>query len=365
MPFFKNPLFLAVLGGIAVGSAIALNLVLWSDDPIEPRSLPPVEAGNGDQAAQNDTSPDEITPQPEAVDAQPETKARSTAAETATAEQETAETEIAEASSVVLPSFDVVRITPEGNAVIAGRAAPGQTVEILDGERVIGTVKADDRGEWVFVPTDTLLPGNRQLSLRAIDETTGEATESDQIVMVVVPDRDTTEEAFAVATSKQGDQPSTVLQNPGGGSPAVLAIDAVDYDDSGEFKLSGRAAPNALVNIYLDNTYIGTAQADEDGRWSMIPETRVKAGQYELRADQVDSKGVVQERIAMPFVRDDSVPELEPGSYYVVQPGNSLWRIARRVYGEGLSYTVIYKANQDQIGDPDLIYPGQIFSLPE
>ena len=49
----------------------------------------------------------------------------------------------------------------------------------------------------------------------------------------------------------------------------------------------------------------------------------------------------------------------------VVQPGNSLWRIASRVYGEGLLYTEIYQANVGQIRDPDLIYPGQIFDLPD
>jgi nucleoid-associated protein YgaU len=50
---------------------------------------------------------------------------------------------------------------------------------------------------------------------------------------------------------------------------------------------------------------------------------------------------------------------------FIVQPGNSLWRIARRSYGEGLRYTVIYDANKDQIRDPDLIYPGQVFVLPD
>ena len=48
----------------------------------------------------------------------------------------------------------------------------------------------------------------------------------------------------------------------------------------------------------------------------------------------------------------------------IVQPGNSLWRIARRVYGSGFQYTVIYAANAGQIRDPDLIFPGQIFVLP-
>lgn len=353
MHIFKNPLFIAILGGIIAGSAIALNLVLWNDDPIEPRPLPEVASKSGETtSAEGETTETETASTP------------GTAAQVAVATAEPAPAEPALPPDI-LPSFDVVRITPDGNAVIAGRAAPGQTVEILDGDRIIGSVKADDRGEWVFVPTDALLPGNRQLSLRTTDPEAG-VIESDQIVMVVVPEREAEKtDAIAVAASKQGDTPSQVLQIPGSSSPAILAIDAVDYDHTGEFSLSGRASPDSLVNIYLDNTYIGTAHANAKGRWSLIPETRVKPGQYELRADQVDAKGTVQERISMPFVRDEVTPELEPGSFYVVQPGNSLWRIARRTYGEGLSFTVIYKANKDQIGDPDLIYPGQIFTLPE
>ena len=48
----------------------------------------------------------------------------------------------------------------------------------------------------------------------------------------------------------------------------------------------------------------------------------------------------------------------------IIQPGNNLWRIASRVYGSGLRYTEIYQANADQIRDPNLIYPGQVFGLP-
>src|SRR5690606_36102343 len=48
----------------------------------------------------------------------------------------------------------------------------------------------------------------------------------------------------------------------------------------------------------------------------------------------------------------------------VVQPGNNLWRISRVIYGKGVRYTIIYSANADQIRDPNLIYPGQIFVTP-
>ena len=65
------------------------------------------------------------------------------------------------------PSFDIVRINPQGETVIAGRAMPRAEVVILDGGKEIGRVIADNRGEWVFVPSQPLPPGNRELSLRA------------------------------------------------------------------------------------------------------------------------------------------------------------------------------------------------------
>src|SRR5262245_55542544 len=66
---------------------------------------------------------------------------------------------VATAPAGVLPTFDVVRINPQGDAVMAGRAAPNTQVQILDGGKPIGTVTSDARGEWVFVPTDPLPPG--------------------------------------------------------------------------------------------------------------------------------------------------------------------------------------------------------------
>ena len=54
-----------------------------------------------------------------------------------------------------------------------------------------------------------------------------------------------------------------------------------------------------------------------------------------------------------------------PEAFVVVEPGNSLWVIARRLLGSGFKYSVIFAANTDQIRDPDLIYPGQIFLVPQ
>lgn len=47
-----------------------------------------------------------------------------------------------------------------------------------------------------------------------------------------------------------------------------------------------------------------------------------------------------------------------------VQPGFTLWQIARENYGDGILYVKVFEANKEQIRDPDLIYPGQVFTVP-
>jgi nucleoid-associated protein YgaU len=49
----------------------------------------------------------------------------------------------------------------------------------------------------------------------------------------------------------------------------------------------------------------------------------------------------------------------------IIRRGDSLWRISRRVYGHGVRYSTIYLANQEQIRNPDRIWPGQVFRMPE
>ena len=49
---------------------------------------------------------------------------------------------------------------------------------------------------------------------------------------------------------------------------------------------------------------------------------------------------------------------------YTVVKGDCLWNIAKRFYGNGSRYTVIYNANMDKIKNPNLIYPGQVLTIP-
>lgn len=272
------------------------------------------------------------------------------------------------------PTFDVVRVAPDGKAVIAGRAEPGAAVTVKDGDAVIGTTTADTRGEWVLLPEKPLEPGTRHLSLQA-RRADGKTLDSEGFVIVVIPPRDDQrppeerEPPVVVLLPKGEGGGSRLLQGPkvlGDTSAAKgLSLDTVDYDDKGNLILSGRAAPNAPLRAYLDNKEIGGTVADGQGAWRLQPTERVAPGKATLRIDHLGPDGKVLARIEIPFSRaEPSAIQLAAGQV-VVQPGNSLWRIARALYGEGLQYTVIYQANREQIRDADLIYPGQIFAVPK
>ncbi|ROQ01374.1 nucleoid-associated protein YgaU [Stella humosa] len=308
------------------------------------------------------------------------------------------------------PSFDIVRVDPKGSAVMAGRAAPGATVTILNSGRAIGTTVANSRGEWVFLPSAALPPGSHSFSLSASLAT--DRKDGDQVVVVAV-DRPPTRasgqapsEPLVVLSSRTGEAPSRPLQvpeaaataaqpaavaalptapaatpapasrpagTPGHAAPTTPAprpggpptVDAIDYGDKGQVRFSGRSDAGATVRLYLDNKPIGEAVTDGNRNWQHTPPADIAPGNYELRVDRVAPDGRVAGRVSIPFQRTTvPVAELSEGTV-VVQPGNSLWRIARNEYGRGVRYTIIYRANRDSIRNPALIYPGQVFSVPK
>lgn len=263
------------------------------------------------------------------------------------------------------PSFDIVSIDPRGQAVIAGRAAPGDRVRVLDGDKPIGEVTADSRGEWVLVPDAPIAPGDRQLGLEATGRDGGPPRRSAEIVALSVgrpePGKDKNS-SLAVLLPGDGSAPARILQRPG--ETPALGLEAAEYGGADQLLLSGHADPGARLNVYAGNRLLGTATADSAGKWSLAAGYRQPAGAVELRLDQLAADGSVARRAAAPF----SLPSgtaIRDGDTYVVQHGNSLWRIARQVYGHGIRYTTIYDANRDQITDPERIYPGQQFKLPK
>jgi nucleoid-associated protein YgaU len=216
----------------------------------------------------------------------------------------------------------------------------------------------------VVVPKAPIAPGERQLIIEATSRVTGLTRRSDDVVALSVAPPDRKGASLAVLLPGDADQAPRVLQRPETAAAGGLSLETAGFDASGRLLLSGRAEPGAHLNLYAGNQPLGTATADTAGKWSAVAPHPQSSGALDLRIDQLKADGTVAHRIAQAFAPPPA--SAEAGRYrYLVKRGNNLWWIARQTYGEGVRYTAIYGANRDHIHDPNLIYPGQLFKLPQ
>jgi nucleoid-associated protein YgaU len=153
-----------------------------------------------------------------------------------------------------------------------------------------------------------------------------------------------------------------------------IFLDTISYDEEGALTLAGRGVPSGIVRLYLNNAVIGETTTDALGAWS-YDASAIEPGVYTLRVDQLTADATkVLARMETPFKREARSKLQEQLSaaesparinVVTVQPGNTLWGISRERYGQGILYVQVFEANRDKIRDPDLIYPGQIFNLPD
>jgi len=151
-----------------------------------------------------------------------------------------------------------------------------------------------------------------------------------------------------------------------------LSIDTITYADGGAVRLGGRGNAGGQVRVYVDNAPVELATTAPDGQWRAdLP--RLDPRVYTLRVDQIDADGRVISRAETPFRPEtqSALARLERDAdgnevaLVTVQPGFTLWRIADENYGDGFAYVRVFDANSDKIRDPDLIYPGQVFTVPQ
>ncbi|MEL7212622.1 MAG: LysM peptidoglycan-binding domain-containing protein [Pseudomonadota bacterium] len=274
------------------------------------------------------------------------------------------------------PSFDVVRVEPTGATVIAGRGSPGETVDILLNGDVIARAIVDQTGRFATLQQLDPSTDPQALSLSS-GEGADRLTSAEEVLLAPRPERVAEDEAPATQPVLKADAEGVEVIEPGlapDTPPEVVdavALDTITYAPSGEVSLGGRASTD-FVRIYLDDAPVLTAPVEPDGQWrTALP--KVDTGVYTLRVDELDSEGRVASRVETPFRREDratvaSEIETAPGTALAVrtvQPGATLWAIADERYGDGALYVRVFEANRDRIRDPDLIYPGQVFTIPD
>lgn len=276
-------------------------------------------------------------------------------------------------ASVAVPSFDVARIGTDGRAVIAGRAAPGAKIVLLNGGKEIAKAESDARGEWVVIVQDPPLSVG-QHELRVVQHIEGKApVTSEQAVVAVVPEPPAANaplqpraETLVMISPPTGS--ATLLQAPSAaGLPksADLSVSTLDYDDGGQVTVSGLATPGTVVRAYVNDKMVAEGKAASDGRWRLKPAEPLEQGKHVLRVDRIATDGKPTARLELPFERVIVAPvSSTDGRRLHIVKGDNLWNIAQAHYGAGWRHTVIFAANKDQVKNPHLIYPGQILSLP-
>ena len=341
-----------------VAEEIAPEVVPESTPSVEPEAAvdtPADEAGNvtsEEQTVQNDAQTTEVAAVIEEV----------TNTITAAGDEEP--------TDAIKPSFDVVRVDPTGSAVIAGTAEPYSKVVILSNGEDIGDAIAGSSGEFVAI---IQVPDSEQgQTLELESEISGKLLFSDETILILPVMRsdaaDTISDETAPPIIRASADEIVIVQGAPQLALGQVSLDSISYDENDEVVLAGRGNPGSAIVIYVDDTHLMDTVVSNSGGWKQAL-TGLDAGRYVLRVDEVDADGTVTSRVESPFQRSypEDVRDVKASNEttYTVQPGNSLWLIATGRYGEGMQYMQIFSANKDQIRDPDLIYPGQVFAIPD
>lgn len=219
-------------------------------------------------------------------------------------------------SSTVM--IDTIAYTPEGEVQVGGRGAPGAGLRIyLDNADKL-TLQIPATGLWSTTLPDTP-PGVYTLRVDQLDAE-GKVTSRFE-----TPFKRETLEALAAV---QGAAPEPVEQD------MAAVTEAPAQPGTPETTAPATAADPAAEPPE-------TAPAEQPAETPAAPEAPAAA-----QADPV-------------------APAPAAPVTVTVQPGFTLWGIAQERYGDGVLYVQVFEANKDKIKDPDLIYPGQVFSVPE
>jgi nucleoid-associated protein YgaU len=149
-------------------------------------------------------------------------------------------------------------------------------------------------------------------------------------------------------------------------TPTGITLERITYSEQGDMLASGRGKPGSIVRIYANAQFVDEAVCDEAGNWQVVIASEIAAKTQLLRFDEVDESGNVVSRLETPFeYSPQGIAQELRERKIVVQKGDHLWKFAEQYYGEGIRYSLIFGANSALIRDPDLIYPGQVFTVPE
>lgn len=371
---------LFAVGGVLV--AIALSMVLLDDESeqqVQPQS-PSIELSKpaADKAETSDAGKDSGT-----------------------------SLRLTDATPTAPLTIDLARVKPNGAAVFAGTAAPNAKIRIFEGDILLGETIANANGEWVIVLEKSLAAGQHLISvaMERSDGTTEMAdrslaveiyqdTETKPLVAllpetatevpVLIQSPDDVDKAKPAATASEAivadaakadaTMSETAAAAPGKAEAnsqiaasqiAALAPSAIVWRDASRILISGTSRGGVRVAVNDAKGQFGEALVLADGAWQVAGSLDMDIAVNQLRFALFDDANQIIARYDLPVKARDLAKGQDGSPLVVVNKGDMLWRIAYHQLGEGVKYVDIVRRNQQDIADPDLIFPKQIFAVPQ
>lgn len=371
---------LFAVGGVLV--AIALSMVLLDDESeqqVQPQS-PSIELSKpaADKAETSDAGKDSGT-----------------------------SLRLTDATPTAPLTIDLARVKPDGAAVFAGTAAPNAKIRIFEGDILLGETIANANGEWVIVLEKSLAAGQHLISvaMERSDGTTEMAdrslaveiyqdTETKPLVAllpetatevpVLIQSPDDVDKAKPAATASEAivadaakadaTMSETAAAAPGKAEAnsqiaasqiAALAPSAIVWRDASRILISGTSRGGVRVAVIDAKGQFGEALVLADGAWQVAGSLDMDIAVNQLRFALFDDANQIIARYDLPVKARDLAKGQDGSPLVVVNKGDMLWRIAYHQLGEGVKYVDIVRRNQQDIADPDLIFPKQIFAVPQ
>ena len=251
-------------------------------------------------------------------------------------------------------TFDIVRLDKKGDVIIAGKTIPNIKVDILDGNEILASVFSDSNGDWVWISDNPLPEGIKRFNLKHFD---GKREFFSHQNVIILREKNKYLSSKILKFSK-----SSSLEIINNNKKILgLSLDIAEYLDEDSLMLTGRTKPNAKVKLFFSDNFIKDSTSDNRGVWkielknfeftdnNLIVTTEIEGQKIKLKTK------IFEKKIDPNFIFEKEV---------IVKNGNSLWRIARKTLGGGVYYSEIYKSNMKEIENPDLIFPGQVFNIP-
>ena len=237
-------------------------------------------------------------------------------------------------------TIDTISYSSNGDVILGGRGQAGNFVRIYLDNQSIATSEIAMDGYWAVELSD-IEPGIYTLRIDELNPA------GDVVSRAETPfKREAAEElAELMAVETEAEEPRFKVP-----SESAVVAKAEDEEAQPAVQVETETVPEKPL-----------AQAVTQVEVNVQPEVAALDGQDEQSSN--GGSAVVEDLPA------ETAPALRvPSKKFrvrTVQPGSTLWAIAKESYGAGIEYFKVFEANKERIRDPDLIYPGQVFEIPD